>query len=566
MKKIILPLLSFVIIPLILNAQNFEWAASYGGSSFDEPNAIAVDANGNIYTIGDFQGIIDFDPSASSMSLTSSGLTDGFIQKIDANGNFLWVKQIGGTSAEQLNSIHIDSNGGLLLTGRFDGTVDFDPGVGTSTMTAVGGVNPFILKLDNNGDFLWAKQMEGISPLASGTGTNITEDQLGDIYVVGTFTDTIDIDPGVDSIALISNGGSNVFIQKLNANGEFIWGKSFGGTLTDVVADIETDLNHNLLLTGYFYDTVDFDPGVNTVNLISNGQGDVFTMKLDSSGNYLWVVAMGSSSFDAATDLYVNNIGDIFVTGEYRLTVDFDPSASTFNLSSNGGAEIFIQKLSNNGDFVWTKSIGGTGFDSGGGISGDIDGDLYLTGRYQDTVDFDPSGASLNLVSNGSYDMYIAKFDTSGNFLWAESIGGSDSDQGSFITNDNVGNIWVSGFFGDSADFDPSSGTSILTDNGNGDIFIAKYSQVGVAISEIEGDLNAKLYPNPNLGQFRVEFHEKQKECDVTVLSLDGRIILQKHNLNNSVLDFDISILPAGIYILELRSTSQLQQLKFIKE
>ena len=149
-------------------AQNveFAWAAGMGGTTY-YPDAsglgIAVDASGNVYATGVFRGIVDFDPGPGTFNLTSSGGFDIFVQKLDASGNFLWARRMGGTDSDVGKGIAVDASGNVYTTGLFGGTVDFNPGAGTALLASAGSSDIFVSKLDASGNFLWAVSMGGTS-------------------------------------------------------------------------------------------------------------------------------------------------------------------------------------------------------------------------------------------------------------------------------------------------------------------------------------------------------------------------------------------------------------------
>src|ERR1035437_9575750 len=144
---------SLQLITLNSNAQNFLWAKSMGGTGNDIGYSIALDASGNVYTTGYFYGTVDFDPGAGTFNLTSAGNYALFISKLDASGNFVWAKQIGGTSSGALGQfISLDASGNIYTTGCFFGTVDFDPGAGTSNLTSSSTNDIFVSKLDASGN------------------------------------------------------------------------------------------------------------------------------------------------------------------------------------------------------------------------------------------------------------------------------------------------------------------------------------------------------------------------------------------------------------------------------
>jgi len=200
-----------------VDAQDFEWAKRIGGADDDEAHSVVVDALGNVYTTGYFQGTVDFDPGVGSSLLVSAGLYDIFISKLDASGNFVWAKRMGGLSSSSGSAITIDDWNNVYTIGYFRETVDFDPGIGVANLTSNGIGDIFISKLDASGNFVWAKEMGGA---IEDYGNSIAVDASGNIYTTGSFTDTVDFDPGVGTTNFYSAGGwKDVFIQKLSQVG-----------------------------------------------------------------------------------------------------------------------------------------------------------------------------------------------------------------------------------------------------------------------------------------------------------------------------------------------------------
>jgi len=465
---------AILLSTFFVNAQNFEWAKSMGGASQDRGNSISTDPSGNVYTTGLFDGTVDFDPGAGVYNIATSGGNDIFISKLDAAGNFLWAKGIGGTLNDGGYSITNDALGNVYITGTYRGTVDFDPGAGVFNLVFVGSEDMFILKLDANGDFLWAKSMGGASAVARGLSISIAPS--GDVYTTGAFSGTVDFDPGAGAFSMISSANSDdIFISKLDANGNFLWAKRMGGTSIDRGGDITTDPSGNVYSTGSFNTTADFDPGAGTFNMVSSGSYDVFISKLDANGNFIWAKKMGGTSIDIGNSIAADLSGNVYSTGRFNGTADFDPGAGTFNRVSIGGQDIFISKLDANGTFIWAKTIGGTSDDVGYSIKMDPWGNVYTAGSYELTADFDPGAGSYNMTSAGISDIFISKLDTNGAFIWAKSMGGTLNEDGYSIATDAAGNVYSTGQFGGTADFDPGVNTYNLTSvDLIYDIFISK--------------------------------------------------------------------------------------------
>jgi hypothetical protein len=453
----------------------------FGGASSDQGNSIAVDSSGNLYTTGYFEGTVDFDPGAGTSNLTSAGGSDVFVSKLDSSGNFVWAKSFGGTSSDIGNSIAVDSSGNVYTTGFFEGTVDFDPGAGTSNLTSAGDSDVFVSKLNSSGNFVWAKGLGGTS---SDFGFSIAVDSSGNVYTTGSFAGTADFDPGAGTTTLTSAGNVDVFVSKLNSSGNFVWAKGLGGASFDSGNSIAVDSSGNLYTTGYFEGTVDFDSGAGTNNLTSAGGADVFVSKLDSSGNFVWAKSFGGTSSDIGQSIAVDSSGNVYTTGYFQGTADFDPGTGTTTLTSAGNVDVFVSKLNSSGNFVWAKGFGGDAFDYGNSIAVDSSGNLYTTGYFQGTVDFDPGTETSTLTSAGSVDVFVSKLNSSGNFVWAKSFGGTSLDLGTSIAVDSTGgNIYTTGTFGGTVDFDPGAGTSNLTSAGSYDVFVLKLTSSGESLA-----------------------------------------------------------------------------------
>lgn len=465
------------VTPVHAGDGDFVWSKAIGSGEVDQGHSVTIDASGNVYTTGYFNGTVDFDPGPGTFNLTSAGTNDIFISKLDSNGNFVWAKAITDYYSCIAYDIVTDSSGNVYLTGFFWDTVDFDPGPGTTNLTSNGWSDIFIIKLTSSGNLLWAKAMGGTQ---YDNGFSLSVDSSGNVYVTGYFQGTADFDPGPGTVNLISAGNLDIFICKLDSNGNLLWAKGMGGTLEDRGYSIATDNFGNVYATGFFQETVDFNPGGVGGNLINTSGLDIFVSKFSSNGDFVWAKGMGGTLGGEGGEglaLSLDTSGNAYTTGYFTGTVDFDPGAGNFNLSSEAPSQdIFISKLSSNGNFVWAKSLHGPLNENGYGIAVESSGNVYTTGFFQGTVDFDPGTGTFNLTSVGVNDIFISKLSSNGNFVWAKSMGGTLNEYGKDITIDSSKNVYTTGYFQGTGDFDPEKGIFNMTSAGSDDIFIHKLS------------------------------------------------------------------------------------------
>ncbi len=496
--KSIFTLISFLFFSF-LQAQDVSltWAKSIGGGgsgNYVLGKSVAIDGSGNVYTTGHFGGTADFNPDpAATFNMTSGGQADAFVSKLDAAGNFVWAKQFKGDLSSGGNSIAVDGSGNVYTTGIFFNTVDFNPDpAATHILTALGENDIFISKLNAAGNFVWAIRLGSSAVMFENEeGFGITTDAAGNVYTTGTFIGTVDFNPDPAVTNDLTASGVDIFVLKLNSAGTYIWAKRLGGAGREESHSIAVDAGGNVYTTGYFQGTADFnpDPAVSN-NLTSAGSNDVFVSKLDSSGNFVWAKGMGGSANDEGNSVVVGASGNILTTGIFEGLADFNPDpAVTNNLTSAGGRDIFISKLDASGNFVWAKSMGSTGNDVSNSIAVDAAGFVYTTGYFAGTADFNPDPAvTNNLTSAGSVDIFISKLDAAGNFVVARQMGGGGIDVGKGLVLDTARNIYITGDFRATADFDPDpAATFNLTSAGIADIFVVKLSQAATLPITLSG-------------------------------------------------------------------------------
>ncbi|GAA0749764.1 T9SS type A sorting domain-containing protein [Gaetbulibacter jejuensis] len=391
---------------------NLLWAKSVGGDYFEHGSAITSDSFGNVYITGNYETVVNFDPEGAGFNLTSSGLQDIFILKLDINGEFVWAKSIGGTGFEEALSIIYKPGGEIILSGFFYDPIDIDPGSNNVMLTSTGASDTFLLRLDTNGHYIASQQY-------GGTDTDLAIDMAvnasGDLFITGYFSGTSDLNPNPiqEDFFTASSDGFAGYVLHLNNAGEFVSaGITHGG---DVFSNgITVDDFGNAFVTGYFGFTVNFNHDIigAPINLTSNSFYNGFVMKINPFGGVEWAKHLEGNDSVLGYDIEVNSNGDIITAGYYSNTIDLDPSANVFSLTqeSSNASDAYISILDSNGSFLNGFQLGGINFIDANNLGVDAQDNIYTAAHFENTVDINPETASQTIVSAIEYrDNYIIK-------------------------------------------------------------------------------------------------------------------------------------------------------------
>lgn len=457
MKKLITILL--VCISSILHAQNptFKYASAIGGYWNLHNTGIAVDAKKNTYISGYFYGTVDFDPGAGVYNLTSNGSYDACLYKLDSLGKFVWAKQIGSTADDRALSIAIDAAANVYTTGYYAGPVDFDPGIGTDIQPSYLYVpNIYVLKLDSAGNHSWAKVFLG-NGSGSGDfaqGAAIALDAANNVYTAGFFQGTFDFNPDATAtFSIATNGGKDAYISKLSASGNFVWAKRIGNSDYNVITAIAVDTAANVYTKGYYYGLVDMDPGAGVTNVAYAYPNTCAVTKLNSAGDFVYTKQLAGDNNGNPHTIAIDKAGNFFHAGMFHNVTDFNPDAAVFNLTPNSTSysDIFITKFDKNGNFLWAKKYGDAYNDQANAITIDNNDNLLITGYgyYQTGI-------------------FVSRLTNDGAEYWTSVLNGTGGANGNgyALTTDNLNNVYVTGDFKQTVDFDPGSNTYNITGTG----------------------------------------------------------------------------------------------------
>lgn len=533
-----------LILGYVCEAQNIDWiwARSDGGSDHDISKSVSIDCSGNVYQTGYFKS-----PTIILGPVTYTNFyyyyTDFFLEKYDKNGNFKWAHVSGRDANDEGYGVTNDTDGNVIVTGRFNSpTVTFNPYVLTNT----GSYDMFLVKFDSTGHILWAKNTVGTS---IEEGRSICTDKTGNIYVAGIFRGTNII---LDSTVLtnVMPGYSDVFLAKYDKNGHLIWAKSFGGEMADEAVCIVTDTAGNVFFSG---NTTSITYVIDSLTMTnSNSHGDIVIAKFDSSGHLQWAKNIGGNGLVECNKICTDPAGNVFMTGHYN---NYATYFDSFLLGSCGYSDFFIVKYNSNGNAVWAKTPGGSSSDGATGICCDSSGNVYALGWFN-AYPIVFGNTTLNNPPSGGSNTFIVQYGSSGNVLWANTIGRSLLFE--YLTIGCDDKLAYAGIF-DSPNL--IFGSTILPNNGMNDFFVAKFAENTTVTTNINFYDSCIVYPNPVYNSLNINLIA---DSDINIYDISGNLIRSLH-LQSGNLEINVNDLDQGIYVLTIRNKQSVSTLRFIK-
>ena len=418
------------------------WATRIAGSGDDEGYSITVDSNNNIIITGSYSKpvtIYNADGSTFGTLSNNSSSSDAFIVKYNSNGIGTWATRIGGAGDEYGNSITVDSNNNIIVTGHYSSdpvTIYNAPGGDLDvfgTLSKSGDNNVFIVKYNSNGVGTWATRIAG-----SGTefGWSVTSDSNNNIIVTGSYTSnpvTIYNAPGGDLNifgTLPSSGPFDAFIVKYNSNGFGTWATRIGGAGDEYGYSITVDSNNNIIVIGSYRSdpvTIYNAPGgdLDVFGTLSNiGLYDAFIVKYNSNGVGTWATRIAGAGNEYGNSITVDSNNNIIVTGQYGsnpVTIYNAPGGDLDvfgTLSKSGDNNVFIVKYNSNGVGTWATRIAGAGSESGIGITVDSNNNVIVTGfyRFGSAIIYNADGSEFGKLDNSdsTTDAFIVKYKPNG--------------------------------------------------------------------------------------------------------------------------------------------------------
>ena len=373
-----------IFIAKYSSAGNLQWVKSAGGPDIDQSQSIAVDGAGNVYITGFYRATATFE----NTSVTALDRDDIFVAKYDTNGNFQWVRSAGSTLEDSGRGIAVDAGGNVVVTGYYKLTATF----GNQSVISAGGEDVFFAKYDGSGNLQWVK-------LAGGTGDDrrldIATDTNGNLYATGQYLETATFEGN----AITSAGGFDVFVTKYSSDGIFQWLRTGGGISHDYGQSIAVSPNGLVAVTGGFQNTALFE----ATGVTSAGNFDVFIVKYNSSGSFLWVRSAGGTGYDYGYGVAVDVGENSYISGVFAGTAKFGTATKT----SAGNFDLFVAKYTGSGGFQWVQTAGGFNDDLAVGVAIDTGNNVFFAGSFS----FSSMIGNITLTSAGGIDMIIGRLE-----------------------------------------------------------------------------------------------------------------------------------------------------------
>ena len=363
-----------------------------------------------------------------------------------------WSQRFGDGSSQQALAVASDASSNVIVVGYFNGTVDF----GGGPLTSSGTEDVFVAKFDAGGNHLWSKRYgDGASQIARGVATDGSS-----IIVVGSFLGSIDFGGGT----LTDAGQTDIFVVKLDGDGNHTWSKRFGDGGFQAGAGVAVDLVGNIVIGGRFLGSVDFGGGVIT----NSGQfSNVYVAKMSPTGMHVWSAGFGDTQPDELTGVTTDHQGNIVAVGKFQNTIDFGGGT----LTSAGLSDVFVAKFNASGTHLFSHGYGDNTTDEASAVATDSQGRMIVTGRFFGSIDF--GGGPL--VSAGSGDIFVVKLNPGGVHEWSRRFGDGSNQNGLAVSVDGSNNIAITGTFEGAVDF----GGGAITSAGGLDLFLARFTSNG---------------------------------------------------------------------------------------
>jgi WD40 repeat protein len=520
--------LIFLIVFLNLSfsqVPEFEWANQCGNppNTTDTKTTLASGQDGNFFISGEFLDTAQF----GDKFLVSAGGTDIFLVKNTAEGVPLWTSRIGAADYDYVQKIITDEEGNVMMTGYFYG----DTQIGQDQYTSYGSQDLFIAKFNAGGAFLWSYRVGG--PMADYiTGLSLDTDQ--NIVIAGYFYNEISF----GDTTILASSSSDIYVAKFDPEGNLLWVTSAGGSSSDQVRSASFDPDGNILITGSFY----YDITLGDTTLSTFDPVGVFIARYFSDGQLDQVFQLNGTYLSTENYVVAGQDGDFYVSGNFSEQIFL--GCNTFD-AGEFNQDIFVAKYNASCDFQWARHAFSSSSDQIIGIVTDPDNNLYLTGHYLDTIQFDQLIMPYNLCC-GSREIFIVKYNSTGDVQWGDSISGTRANVQSIAMSDQ-GELLLSGLFTEEVRMDPLKLSSF---NGFQNYVTCLHTGILAKVDQIDAIRRIKVFPNPATDQIRIIDQFKSSVLYYKIFTGSGSQVIS--GTIGADENIDVGFLSAGQYLLQL--------------
>ncbi|MFT5724197.1 MAG: hypothetical protein ACI9JN_001314 [Bacteroidia bacterium] len=400
-------------------------AFSTGDITGDKGIQSASDSEGNIYITGIISGSVNMDPLDSGQMTLHHGRHDAFIQKLNNNGELEWVKTIGGIQEDHGQCIAIDSKEEIIVGGSYSFEVDLDPGFAKTLVSSNGLVDGFLVKLDKNGDLIWAREAKSVNQVGF---NRVLTDSQDNIYVSGIFSGEVQLSDGSNSVSLKSQGKLDFFIAKYSASGSLEWAFSLGGAGTDACHSLALTPQNNLVIGGSYTKSIDLDHGTGKNNHTSgDNRPRSLIASYSDNGDFIWGRSFGPmTSSNTVTDIVIDSHGMLYVSGVFVDSMDYDstgpgPCLKTTSLYTDS----YVLKLDQSANLIWARSFvdqfGSPIFIS---LCLDHDENITICTDFGSIVDLAPGPDKVYAISGPGEAVFVVTLNPNGYYVNSVVFGG----------------------------------------------------------------------------------------------------------------------------------------------
>lgn len=536
-KNKIYLILLWLCLSLNVAAKDFLWSKAYGGGMTDYIHEMITDNDNNIYIVGGFYNSIYIDEDW----YTTPNYLDAYVIKLNPGGELEWFRNFGGPIWDMSIDIKFDNAGEhFYVTGFFEAYINFDD----IELVSNGTLDMYIAKFDLDGNVIWAKNGGGNW---HDYGYCISIDDNDNVYISGKY-ESVSFD--FDGNIITNSGGTDIFILKINSNGEYVWLEKAGGASYDEPVDMLIK-SESLILTGNFSLNANFGN-----HQVSGYHDDLFVARYDLDGGIYWVSAAHSEGGISPQALAHDIEGNYYICGHITDNAHFDD----ITLKLIGQEDIFVTKINFLGDFEWAKNYGGTDFNTAYDIAVSENNKVYLTGSLVGTLYF----PGYELISNGFSDAYFAELNNSGELKWVFQLGNDDSqygDDGRVIFENNQGKLMIGGRFSRDITIDNNYYDAF----GSRDVFIAQLDQLSGNNNNNNNNV-FKISPNPLSGnKIEIQSTDDSTPYYLALFDINGNRIKESKSIQNKQTKVDVSELTPGIYLIRIESKDRIYTEKLIK-